>query len=104
MSDTNPELDAIKHLIQVESKASELVKNASDEAEKRLSDARTTYNNQFKEKYDAAIVSLNEEYNHKIEEIKADHEKQIEDFKSTLENRSQNKSEFSKLLEKLLFA
>ena len=45
MADTNPELDAIKYLIKVESKANEMVKDASDEAEKRLAEARTAYNN-----------------------------------------------------------
>ncbi|MCI5607621.1 MAG: hypothetical protein SOZ96_06475 [Treponema sp.] len=103
MADTNPELDAIKYLIKVESKANEMVKDASDEAEKRLAEARTAYNNLYKEKYEEALVVLNEKFAEKIQEIKAAHDKEIEDFKVSLENKSQNTAAFNKLLDKLLF-
>ena len=47
----NTEIDAINHLLEVEKNASALINDAAQEADRRLSEARSKYNAEYKTRY-----------------------------------------------------
>ncbi len=98
----NPELDAINHLLEIEKKASVLVNDAHTESDKRIVQARTEYNNQYKERIEKITAQMEADYQNSLESISKKYENELEDFKSSLEKKEQHKKDFSVLLEKLL--
>lgn len=104
MAETNPELDAINHLLEVEKKASALIKDAMIESEKRLSDAHLKYNSQYKARYDELVSGLESAYQTKHAEIEAKYQKEMDDYKADIESKPLDKQSFDNLLDKLLFA
>ncbi len=104
MAENNPELDAIKHLIEVEKTASSLINDAKTEADKRLSEAHLKYNSQYKEKYDQLVAHLDDEFKKSHDQIEAKYKKELDDYKASIEAKSQDKKSFESLLEKLLLA
>ena len=52
MAENNTEIDAINHLLEVEKNASALINDAAQEADRRLSEARSKYNSEYKTRYD----------------------------------------------------
>lgn len=102
MADQNLELDAIKHLLEVEKNASALINDAKIEADKRLADARLKYNSEYKTKYDAIASELEAEYQNKLKEITSKYKSEIEEYKKSLEDKTQNDEAFTALLNKYL--
>ena len=58
----NTEIDAINHLLEVEKNASALINDAAQEADRRLSEARSKYNAEYKIRYDQVAARLEAEY------------------------------------------
>lgn len=104
MAENNPELDAIKHLLEVEKNASALINDAKTEADKRLSEAHLKYNSQYKEKYDQLVAQLDKDFEEQHNQIEAKYKKEIDEYKASIESKSQDKKSFESLLEKLLLA
>lgn len=102
MANQNLELDAIKHLLEIEKTASVLIDDAKIEADKRLSEARSKYNTQYKSKYDEIASVLEVDYQKKLEEITTKYKSEINEYKKSLENKPQNEEAFNALLEKYL--
>lgn len=102
MATENPELDAINHLLEIEKKASILVNDAHIESDKRVSQARTKYSADYKEKIEKITAEMESEYQKKLVEITKKYDDDLTGYKSSLEQKNQNKKEFSDLLEKLL--
>ena len=102
MANQNLELDAIKHLLEIEKNASILIDDAKVEADKRLADARSKYNTQYKSKYDEIASVLESDYQKKLEEITTKYKSEINEYKKSLENRPQDEGAFNALLEKYL--
>lgn len=102
MANQNLELDAIKHLLEIEKTASVLIDDAKIEADKRLSEARSKYNTQYKSKYDEIASVLEADYQKKLEEITTKYKSEINEYKKSLENKPQNEEAFNALLEKYL--
>lgn len=98
----NSEIDVIKHLLEIEKEASQMINDAKIEAEKRISDARNKYNALFRESYDSMISKMEAEYQNNVKETEENHNKEIESFKNSLESKSQNKEEFAKFLDSYL--
>lgn len=96
------EANVISHLLNVEAQASDLVKDAQDEANKRLSSVRAKADAEFKEKFDKIVAGLEKNYNEKISAIDENHKKNLEEYKSSVENSEQNKDNFNVFLKKLL--
>lgn len=96
------EANVISHLLNVEAEASDLVKDAQDEVNKRLSSVRAKADAEFKEKFEKSVSELEKEYNKKIETISENHKKALEEYKNSVEQTEQNKSAFNSLLEKIL--
>ena len=104
MAENNTELDAINHLLEVEKKASSLISDAMQEADKRISLAHLKYNSEYKTKYDKLISELDEQYEEKHDVIESKYKQEIEDYKTQLGNKTRNEEAFNSLLEKLLLA
>ncbi len=96
------EANVISHLLNVEAQASDLVKEAQDEANKRLSSVRAKADAEFKEKFDKIVAGLEKTYNDKISTIDENHKKNLEEYKSSVENSEQDKDNFNVFLKKLL--
>lgn len=100
----NPELDVINHLLEVEKNASCVIDNAKVEADKRITDAKAKYNQEYRSKYEVLSDEKEKAYQEKIKVLAENHKVEVEDFKKSLETKPQNKEQFNKLLESLLFA
>lgn len=103
MAEKNSELDAIKHLLEIEKDAAVLIDDAKIEADKRLTDAKGQYNAQYKEQYDKIVSELDSKYHSSMDDISDKYNKEINAYKTQLEEQKQNDSAFSSLLDKLLF-
>ena len=104
MSDTNTEIDAINHLLEVEKNASALINDAAQEADRRLSEARAKYNSEYKARYEKEAARLEAEYQTAHEKIAEKYQKEIDSYKESLAAKPQNSEAFSSLLDRLLFS
>lgn len=102
MSD-NVELEIINHLLEVEKNASVLIDDAKIEADKRTSEAKAKYNQEYKAKFEVLAAEKDKNYHDKIQELTAAHAAEMEEYKKSVESRPQDTEGFKKLLEKLLF-
>lgn len=96
------EANVISHLLNVEAQASDLVKEAQDEANKRLSSVHAKADAEFKEKFDNIVAELEKIYSGKISAVDENHKKMLEEYKSSVENTVQSKEEFNVFLKKIL--
>lgn len=96
------EANVISHLLNVEAQASDLVKEAQDEANKRLSSVHAKADAEFKEKFDNIVAELEKKYSSKISAVDENHKKMLEEYKSSVENTVQSKEEFNVFLKKIL--
>ncbi len=96
------EANVISHLLNVEAQASDLVKEAQDEANKRLSSVHAKADAEFKEKFDKIVSELEKSYNDRISAIDEKHKEALEEYKSSVENAEQNKDNFNAFLKKVL--
>lgn len=103
MADKKEEIEAITLLLNVEKEASLLVDEALQQAEKRISDAKTTANAEFQKKYNQLVEKMEAEYNQKVTEVQENHVKLIDEYKSSLETRNQNKEVFNSFVESVFF-
>ena len=104
MADTNTEIDAINHLLEVEKNASMLINDAAMEAERRLTQARAKYNSDYKTRYDEIAAKLEAEYQNDHQQIADKYQKDIDSYKESLAAKPQNSEAFSSLLDKLIFS
>lgn len=103
MAEKSEENNVLIHLIQVEKDASCLIDEALKDAETKLSQSRSDYNQKYKEKYEAIVTELEERFREKTAELKNEHEKCIQEFKDSLINKNQDKQAFNSLLNKYLY-
>lgn len=96
------EANVISYLLNVEAEASDLVKEAQEEANKKLSSVRAKADAEFKEKFEKSVAELDKKYNEKINSITEEHKKILEDYKTSVEQTEQDKTAFNDLLEKIL--
>lgn len=103
MAEENLEIDAIKHLLEIEKEASALIDDAKIEAEKRVSKAKSQYNEEFKKEYDSLMQKLESQYNSNCEEINKKYQDEFEGYKESLKHKKLNKDDFFKMLDSLFF-
>ncbi len=96
------EANVISHLLNVEAQASDLVKEAQDEANKRLSSVHAKADAEFKEKFDKIVAELEKNYTDRISAIDEKHKKMLEDYRSSVENTEQDKDSFNAFMKKVL--
>jgi len=104
MAETNVELDAINHLLEIEKQASGLISDAQIEADKRLAEARAKYNSEYKTKYETVASDLEKKYQKDYDEVTKKYAEEIESYKKSLEEKNKNKEAFTQVIEKLLMA
>lgn len=97
------EVDVISHLMNVESQASALIFEAQTVAEKNISDARTTAENLYKQKYEKLLNELESDYSEKIQKIIQNNKNSFNEYQQKTQNLSQDVKSFNELLESLLF-
>ena len=100
----NTEIDAINHLLEVEKNASALINDAAQEADRRLSEARSKYNSEYKTRYDEVAARLEVEYQNNHQQIADKYQNDIDSYKESLAAKPQNSEAFSSLLDKLIFS
>ncbi len=96
------EANVISYLLNVEAEASDLVKEAQEEANRKLFSVRAKADAEFKEKFEKSVAELDKKYNEKINSITEEHKKTLEDYKTSVEQTEQDKTAFNDLLEKIL--
>ncbi len=104
MAETNKEMDAIYHLLEIEKKASSIVNGALKVREEKLAEVHSEYNRLYNEKYAQVVKKLEEKYQIELQKTAQKYEKDIELYKQELEEKPQDQERFNELLEKLLFA
>lgn len=104
MAESNKEMDAIYHLLEIEKSASSIVNEALKSREEKLTEAHSEYNRLYNEKCTQVIKKLEEEYKAELQKAEEKYQKDIEQYRQELEDKPQNQEEFFGLLEKLLFA
>ena len=97
------EVDVISHLMNVENQASALIFEAQTVAEKNISDARTTAENLYKQKYEKLLNELESYYSEKIQKIIQNNKNSFNEYQQKTQNLSQDVKSFNELLESLLF-
>ncbi len=103
MAETNVELDTIKHLLDIEKEAATLIDEAKIEADKRILQAKSEYNEKYKSEYDSLTKKMEAECNQAVENINKKYSDELENFKNSLEEKTLNTQEFNKTLESSFF-
>ena len=104
MAENTTEINAINHLLEVEKNASAFINDAAQEADRRLSEARSKYNSEYKARYDEIAARLESEYQNNHQQIAEKYQKEIESYKEALAAKPQNYKDFSSLLDRLIFS
>lgn len=102
MLGNNPELDDIQHLLEIEKSATSILDEAKKEADKRLIDANSKYNTEYKKSYDKISSQLEKKFNEDFDAISNKYRGELESYKAAMEEKKLNEKEFSSLLEKLI--
>lgn len=97
------EQDIIKHLVNVELLASELLQEAQKEADARISTASAKADAEYKHLYEKLMSDLSTEYNNAILASDDKRNKEFIDFDASLSNISEHKDEFDSFLDSVLF-
>ena len=97
------EVSVIDHLLDVEHQASGLVLDAQVESEKRISEAKTKADAEYKKQYDKIIVGLEDDYRKKISLITESHNSELSTYKDTINKTDKDTAAFSKLVDSILF-
>lgn len=96
------EVNIISHLLEVEQNAYLQAKNAQEDANKMLSDARAKADSEFKSQFDTIVAELESNYKQRIEQISAEYKKDIENYKESVEKTEQDTSSFNSFLKKVI--
>ncbi len=97
------EVDVISHLMNVENQASSLILEAQTVAEKNISDARSTAENLYKQKYEKLVNDLDSDYSDKVQKILQNKKKSFDEYQQKIQGLPQDISSFNNLLDSLLF-
>ncbi|MBQ5472270.1 MAG: hypothetical protein IIT58_09775 [Treponema sp.] len=96
------DLNVITHLLKVESEASSLIKDAQEEANKRISDARSEADAEYKKKFEKLVNSLDKDYQEKILQIETDNKNELDEFKQKIQSTERNTSSFNSFVQKVM--
>lgn len=98
------EMDIIQHLLDIEREASRTLIDAQTEADAKITAARTEAEKKFKARYSELVTEIDRKANDEKAKITEGHDNEIRSFQDELHKTVQDKSAFSELLEKLLYA
>ena len=96
------EQDTIAHLLKVEEEAAELIRQAQEQCDKEIAEARAQADADYSKKYEAMAAKKEGEYNQNVVQIDQSHKKQLEEYKSQIQGTQKDVESFNALLEKIL--
>lgn len=96
------ETDVIGHLIDIEQQAATLLFEAQGESDRRITEAKTKADDQYKAGYEKIVASLEDSFNSKKQELLDTHQKQMDEFKIRIESQPKTADQFNQLLKDLL--
>ncbi len=96
------ETDVIGHLIDIEQQAATMLFDAQTEADRRITEAKSKADDQYKAGYEKLVSSLEDSFSSKKKALLEDHQKQIDSFKAGVENTPKTEDQFNQLLKELL--
>ncbi len=98
------EADIIGHLLDIERSASAVLTQAQEEADKRISAARTQAEQNFKAQYDAIVADEEKRLASETSAIVQKYDADVAAYKERVSSASKDIPSFNKLLDKVLFA
>ncbi|MCR5218792.1 hypothetical protein [Treponema sp.] len=96
--------DVIRHLLQIEDEASELVKEAQVEAEGIIAAAKARTDAQFKKEFETVSSEIEKNESLKRDNITASHKEQLQQYKDSLTAYKKDFDSFNSLMDSLLKA
>jgi len=96
------ETDVIGHLIDIEQQAATLLFDAQTESDRRITEAKTKADDQYKAGYEKIVASLEDSFNNRKQSLLDGHQKQIDEFKNRIESQPKTEEQFNQLLKELL--
>lgn len=98
------EAEILGHLLEVEQNAQTLTLNAQTEADKKISAAKSSADEKFKESFEKIVADNERIYEDSVEQIKAKADKEMQDFKGKILSSAKTTEKFDSCLDKILFA
>lgn len=96
------EVNVIAHLLEVEQNAALLIKDAQNDANEILSEARAKADAEYTAEFQKISARLETDYNNRVDEISKKYRKIINDYQLDLEKTGKNTRAFTALLKKTL--
>ncbi len=93
------EVTIINHLIEVEHAAETIFRNAQEEADKKISDARISADKKFKEQYEQIVKENEQMLEEKKKIVSEKYETEIRDYKNRIINYKKDIAKFETLLD-----
>ena len=98
------EADIIGHLLEIERSASTVLSHAQEEAEKRISVAKTQADQEFKAQYDKIVADEEQRFAAETASVTKKYDDDVAAYKERISGAAKDTSSFNKLLDKVLFA
>ena len=97
------ESDIISHLIQVETAASNMISEAQEEVERRITEEKKKADKLYKENFDKLINTLEEEFIEKKHQVDEELAEKLNVYKNNLKSLNQDKRAFNLKLDSYLW-
>ena len=97
------ESDIISHLIQVETAASNMISEAQEEVERRITEEKKKADKLYKENFDKLINTLEEELIEKKHQVDEELAEKLNVYKNNLKSLNQDKRAFNLKLDSYLW-
>ncbi len=98
------ETDVIGHLLDIEHQAAELLLDTQTEADRRISEARTAADAEYKSQYEQMIIELDAWFAEQSRVVTSEHSVLMDTYRSSVDNTQTDVESFNRLLDSLLFA
>jgi len=94
--------NTLDHLLEIEAKASALVNDAQEEAEKRIHENEINNQTAYEERFKAEALKLEDALIKEKERLRTQYKQALEDYRGEISNINVNVDRFSSLLNKYI--
>lgn len=98
------EVDVIKHLIEVEREASEIVLEAQKKADTLVNSAKSQADEEFRKSYSKLVEEFDSQEITARKKINSQHNSEIQSYRESLNDLRKDVSGFNSALDSILFA
>nr|WP_318711578.1 hypothetical protein [uncultured Treponema sp.] len=98
------EVDVIKHLIEVEREASEIVLEAQKKADTLVNSAKSQADEEFRKSYSKLVEEFDSQEIIARKKINSQHNSEIQNYRESLNDLRKDVSGFNSALDSILFA